>query len=110
VVPLEKNVPDRDPCIAQVPISIEFQVYDPLLESKDVRGPRLTIDEVPTGSTVVRDIREAASLSEAFAQPSVSDWLGDGLTAKSFPAEHDDGYFSVGSQRYYLQQRLACRC
>ena len=48
---LEKDVPDRDTCIAQVPIVIEFQVYDPLHVPKDVRGHGLTIDKLFSGPT-----------------------------------------------------------
>ena len=110
VWPLKKDVPDRDACIAQVPIAIEFQVYDPLFVPKDVGGHRLTIDEIFSGPTAIGDIRQSASLQESLAQPGVSDWLGDSLTAKSLPAEHGDSCLSVCSQRHYLQQRFACRC
>src|SRR5467141_1976147 len=75
--PLEEDVPDRDACIAQVPIGIELQVYDPLFVSNDVGGHRLTIDEVFSGPTAIRDLRQSASLQEALAQSGVSDWLGD---------------------------------
>jgi hypothetical protein len=54
---LEEDVPDRDACIAKVPIAIEFQVYDPLFVAKDVRGHRLTIDDVFSGPTLVGDVR-----------------------------------------------------
>ena len=54
---LEEDVPDRDARIAQVPIVIEFQVYDPLFVPKHVGGHRLTIDEVFSGPTVIRNVR-----------------------------------------------------
>jgi hypothetical protein len=55
--PLEEDVPDSDACIAQMPIRIELQVYDPLFVPKDVGGQRLTIDEGFSDPTFVRDVR-----------------------------------------------------
>ena len=89
--PLQEYVPYRDACVAQAPIGIEFQVNDPVPIAHDVWGPRLTIHPFFSGPTINRDVRQAASFYKALTQPSVSNWLSDSLTAKSFSAENGDG-------------------
>jgi|GraSoiStandDraft_24_1057298.scaffolds.fasta_scaffold234234_2 hypothetical protein len=71
----------RDACIAQVPIAIEFQVYDPLYVRKDVRGHGLTINELVSFPISVRSVRQSTSFKQAFPQFDVSDWLGSSLTS-----------------------------
>jgi hypothetical protein len=94
---LQEEVPTRDASTVQVPIGIELQVYDPQLTSKEIGGHRLTTDKVFSGRTAIRDVRQSASLQEALAQPSVCDWLGDGLAAKPLTAEQGDGRLAVCS-------------
>jgi hypothetical protein len=94
---LEEYVPDRNACVTQVPIGIEFQVYDPVLIPHDVRSLRLTIHPFFSGPTIIRDVRQAASFYEALTQPSVSNWLSFGVTAKSLRSTATAASLSVPS-------------
>jgi acetyltransferase (GNAT) family protein len=108
--PLQEDGPCSNSRIAQATIDIELQSHDPSCVCYDCRGARLTIDQVFSGPTVVRDVRHTASLQKAGAQPGIRDRLRHCLAGKSLLAEYRDSCLSVCSQRHDFQQGLACRC